>query len=114
MYYPNISRKNDGLVSVNKERTGLIKSARSAIMMSWQSERYRHGPGWRVAWPPGHNVEVKCLVCERSVRRMLSDIRPGQRQACSPACRDLMHSLFWPMRIMDSSRTVKLKDRGKR
>jgi hypothetical protein len=36
---------------------------------------------------PGHNVEILCSICGKTVRRMTSDIRPGvQHPTCSPTC----------------------------
>ena len=61
-----------------------------AIRARWPSGRLKH---FKV-WPPGHNVEVVCCICGRRVRRMKSDIRPGQRSYDTPACRVLGLSLF--------------------
>ena len=42
-----------------------------------------------------HWRDITWALCTEVVSRKLSDIFPGQRDYCSPACRDLGHML-WP------------------
>jgi hypothetical protein len=60
-----------------------------AVRARWPSGRIKH---FKV-WGPGHSVEVVCEVCEHRVRRMKSDLRPGQRTFCGPVCRTIWRML---------------------
>jgi hypothetical protein len=59
--------------------------------------RWRGRP-WRVAWAPGHRVELRCAVCDRTFTRQRSDAF-AQRQrthTCSRVCRDLSNAFGLP------------------